>query len=138
LGAMLDEKCSQAEGGRSQAPPSSNLRNALESCGDLLQNLCKGRLPQATAAGAEGGGVGATGVPAGPIAGREDAFRLLLQVAEFFKRTEPHSPVSYALEQAVRWGRLPLPALLAELIPEEQARMQLFKLVGISPPEKNT
>ena len=75
---------------------------------------------------------------AGRIQSREDAFRSLLQVAEFFKRTEPHSPISYALEQAVRWGRMPLPDLLAELIPEEAARLQLFKLVGISPPEKTT
>ena len=145
LCTVLDEKCSQDEGGRSLAPPTSNLRNAMESCCDLVQNLCKGRLPQATTTdGESGGGVGAAaaaspaGIPSGPIGGREDAFRLLLQVAEFFKRTEPHSPVSYALEQAVRWGKLPLPALLAELIPEEPARLQLFKLVGISPPERNT
>ena len=49
---------------------------------------------------------------------REDAFRALLQVADYFKRTEPHSPVAYSLEQAVRWGRMPLPELLTELIPE--------------------
>ena len=74
--------------------------------------------------------------PGSRVQTREDAFRALLQVAEFFKRTEPHSPVSYALEQAVRWGKMPLPDLLAELIPEEAAREQLFKLVGIKPPEQ--
>ena len=67
---------------------------------------------------------------------REDAFRALLQVAEYFKRTEPHSPVAYALEQAVRWGRMPLPDLLTELIPEQAAREQMFKMVGIKPPEQ--
>ena len=69
---------------------------------------------------------------------REEAFRALLQVAEFFKRTEPHSPISYGLEQAVRWGRMPLPDLWAELIPEESARLQLFKLVGIQPPGEDS
>ena len=68
---------------------------------------------------------------------REDAFRALLQVAEYFKRTEPHSPVAYALEQAVRWGRMPLPDLLTELIPEPSAREQIFKVVGIRQPEQS-
>ncbi len=67
---------------------------------------------------------------------REEAFQSLLQIAAFFKRTEPHSPVSYALEQAVRWGKLPLPELLNELIADQGSREQLFKLVGIQSPEK--
>jgi type VI secretion system protein ImpA len=67
---------------------------------------------------------------------REDAFRALLQVADYFKRTEPHSPVAYTLEQAVRWGRMPLPDLLTELIPEQTAREQIFKIVGIKQPEQ--
>ena len=69
----------------------------------------------------------------GQIGSREEAFRALLQVAEFFKRTEPHSPISYTLEQAVRWGRMPLPELLSELVPEDSTREQIFKLVGIRP-----
>jgi type VI secretion system protein ImpA len=59
-----------------------------------------------------------------------------LVVAQFFKKTEPHSPVSYALEQAVRWGRMGLPELLSELIPDDASRVQLFKMVGIRPPEQ--
>ena len=52
----------------------------------------------------------------GGLGSREEAFRTLEQVAQFFRRTEPHSPISYQLEQAVRWGRLPLPDLIHELI----------------------
>jgi predicted component of type VI protein secretion system len=66
---------------------------------------------------------------------REDAFRDLLEIADFFRRTEPHTVVSYALEQIVRWGRMSLPELLAELIPEEPSRKNLFKQVGIKSPE---
>ena len=40
---------------------------------------------------------------------QEDAFRVLTSVADYFRRTEPHSPISFLLERAVRWGRLPLP-----------------------------
>ena len=81
------------------------------------------------AASQEAGGVG-------QARSRDEAFRTLLQAADFFKRTEPHSPVAYLLEQAVRWGRMPLPDLWAELIPEEDYRRQLFKLVGIRPVER--
>jgi type VI secretion system protein ImpA len=68
------------------------------------------------------------------IATREDAFRCLLKVAAFFRQTEPHTVLSYSLEQAVRWGRMPLPELLTELIPDDSARLNLFKQVGITPP----
>ena len=78
------------------------------------------------------------GAVASRVQTREDAFRLLLQVADFFKRTEPHSPVAYALEQAVRWGKMPLPALWSELLPDEAARSQLFRLVGIRTEENQT
>jgi len=115
----------------------------LETCRDLLQSLCRDRQPDAPPADstsegapAEAAAAGGDRKASGPIRNREAAFQSLLQVAEFFKRTEPHSPISYALEQAVRWGRMPLPDLLTELIPEEAARLQLFKLVGITPPGK--
>jgi type VI secretion system protein ImpA len=140
LDRMLDEKCGRDDRGFSLAPPSSNIRAALQGCHDVIKSI----IP---AADDDGNGEAAGAVPAvlgdrgGAAAGRgqtrEDAFRALLQVAEFFKRTEPHSPVSYALEQAVRWGRMPLPELLTELIPEDAARDHLFRLVGIRPPESS-
>jgi type VI secretion system protein ImpA len=74
----------------------------------------------------------------GKIQTRDDAFRALLMVADFFQRTEPHSPVSYALRQAVRWGQMPLPELLTELIPDATVRDGLFRHVGIKVEEKGT
>jgi type VI secretion system protein ImpA len=70
----------------------------------------------------------------GRLVTRDDALNALLQVADYFRRTEPHSPVSYSLEQAVRWGRMSLPELLAELIPDEAARTQLSLRAGIPKP----
>jgi len=55
----------------------------------------------------------------------------LMKVSEFFKSTEPHSPISYNLQQAVKWGHMSLPELLQELIPDESARTEYFRLVGI-------
>ena len=41
----------------------------------------------------------------------------------------------YALEQVVHWGKLSLPELLSELIADEGPRKNVFKQVGIKPPE---
>ncbi|MGL5094640.1 MAG: type VI secretion system protein TssA, partial [Planctomycetia bacterium] len=76
---------------------------------------------------ATGGGGG------GALRSREDALRALQQIADYMRRTEPHSPVSYAVDQAVRWGRMPLPELLQELVDDDGSRKQMFRLVGIRP-----
>jgi type VI secretion system protein ImpA len=137
LCAVLDEKCG------AQAPPSSSIRSAIDASLEIVTSVAKDKLSVATdessVATAEGGEAGAAGgvTAPGTIRTRDEAFKLLLKVAEFFHRTEPHTPVSYAVEQAVRWGRMPLPDLLAELIPETTARDQFFRQVGIRSPDQS-
>ncbi|OAN11060.1 type VI secretion protein [Photobacterium jeanii] len=63
---------------------------------------------------------------------RQDAIAELKRISTFFRKTEPHSPMSYAIDQVVRWSDLALPDLLAELIDDGSAREGYFKLVGIS------
>ncbi|NGM19849.1 type VI secretion system protein TssA [Roseomonas stagni] len=70
---------------------------------------------------------------AGPIRTREDALRELGRIADFFRATEPHSPLAYTLEEAVRRGRMTLPELLAEIIPDEEARFGMLSRLGIRP-----
>jgi type VI secretion system protein ImpA len=67
----------------------------------------------------------------GTIQNREDALASLVRVASFFRKTEPHSPVSYALEQAVRWGKMPLPELLMDLVQNTDVRGEVFRRLGI-------
>jgi type VI secretion system protein ImpA len=136
----LDERC---EG---KSPPASNIRAALETCLDTVNAMARDKLASASGEGEEEAPAGEDGeagaaaadgqaMAAGTIRTREDAFRALTKVADFFRRTEPHTPVSYALEQVVRWGRMALPELLTELIPDDGPRQQLFKQVGIRPPD---
>lgn len=66
---------------------------------------------------------------------RAQAIKQLDVIAEFFKKTEPHSPMSYAIEQVVRWSDLSLPELLQELITDGDARNGFFKLSGIKTEE---
>jgi type VI secretion system protein ImpA len=141
LNVLLEEKC----GGR--APPSSNIRAALAACLEAINYVARDKLTaardraaiaaEAEAAAGPGNGEAAAAAPgspaavAGVIRNREDAFRTLLQLAEYFRRTEPHTPVSYGIEQIVRWGRMSLPELLMELIPDDTSRESFFKQVGI-------
>lgn len=131
LCAVLDGRCGP------DAPPSSAIRTALAECQDVVRAVSKGVLGEGIAESLAGAAAGGGGSAAGDGSGsrriqdRQEALQSLLRVAQFFKETEPHSPVSYALEQAVRWGRMPLPALLIELIPDQSARESVFKLVGI-------
>lgn len=133
LSMALDEACGAA------APGSTHIRGALAELREVAERFARQRNPvaasadgsePATGGSAPSGGAG-TSVAVGAIRTRDDAFRLLLQVAEYFRVNEPHSPVSYATERAVRWGRMPLPELMQELIPEEGQRSQVFRLVGI-------
>ena len=142
LGSALDARCD------GRAPPTSQIRRALEACQDVIKDVARAKLAVASVpaetATANGAPAPAPGSAAGPgeatdgLRSRDDAFRHLLQVAAYFQRTEPHSIVPYALEQVVRWGRTPLPDLLTELIPDDGPRQVLFKQVGIkAPPAPN-
>jgi len=146
LRAALEERAG------SNAPPTSNVRGVLDSALGRLRHIAADRMPVAPepepavgsieAGGAENGAAPAAGAPTaavGPIADREQAFKTLNQIADFFRRTEPHSPIPYLLERAVRWGRTPLPELLAELIPDQNARNMFNSLTGVDPtdPQKD-
>jgi type VI secretion system protein ImpA len=144
LCGVLDEKCGIGADGMPAAPPSSAIRASLVECQDVIRSIARhivepeSQIDTALATTSNGSAItsnGGDGVSMqARIQSRNEAFQALLRVAQFFKDTEPHSPVSYALEQAVRWGRMPLPDLLSELIPDSGSREAVFKLIGIAPP----
>ncbi|MDQ0454596.1 type VI secretion system protein TssA [Rhizobium paknamense] len=138
--ALLTEKLGQ------NAPPSSNIRNVLMEIAAAMRSL-GGRDEAEIAAQpvAEPGEAAPAPVapaavaPVSPegIASREDAFETLLNVARYFRRTEPHSPISLAIETLVRRGRMDFSELLAELLPEPQARQAVLIAAGIKPAREN-
>jgi type VI secretion system protein ImpA len=77
--------------------------------------------------------VGGTGAAGGPrvLRTREDAIRALEEIATFFRKTEPHSPLAFTLDDAVRRARLPLPELLAEVLPDAAVRKLMLTMLGI-------
>ncbi|RPE80251.1 type VI secretion system protein TssA [Vulcaniibacterium tengchongense] len=76
----------------------------------------------AAAAAPAGGGFGA-------IETRREAIAQLRRVAEFFRRTEPHSPVAYLAEKAARWGEMPLHIWLRRVIKDDTTLSQIEELL---------
>jgi type VI secretion system protein ImpA len=69
---------------------------------------------------------------------RADALRQLAAVADYFRRTEPHSPVSYLIQRAVRWGEMPLEAWLQNVIHDESVLEQLRETLGLKDSDNNS
>ena len=84
--------------------------------------------------GAETGGeTGGQARPGGPINSRAAALSQLDQVAQFFRKTEPHSPISYLVQRAVKWGSMPLEDLLKEVVKDSNTLSQIWETLGIVP-----
>lgn len=69
---------------------------------------------------------------AGAIQGRADALKRLAQLAEFFRKTEPHSPISYLVTRAVKWGNMPLETWLQDVIKDETVLFQIRQTLGFN------
>ena len=69
--------------------------------------------------------------PRGALVTREDALRELDRIAEYFRRTEPQSPLAYTLEETVRRGRMTMVELMNEVLPEEEIRNAMLARLGM-------
>jgi len=127
---------------RNQMPGLSGLKKSLDEVGGQVKKILeKKRLEEpdpVDAAESNGGwgdeedsGSGSTGIGSGPIKGRPEALRRLEEVAAFFQKTEPHSPVSYLVQRAVKWGNMPLESWLQEVIKDDNVLGQLRETLGL-------
>jgi type VI secretion system protein ImpA len=70
----------------------------------------------------------------GPIRTRAQALNQLREVAEFFRQTEPHSPVAYLAARAAKWGDMPLHAWLRTVVKDDATLSQIDELLGLGDP----
>ncbi len=142
MATILDERAGEA------SPSTSRVRDLLLAMADTARRFA----PADAAAPAVAGGTAAA--PAAALAapglallplspgaagmGREEALRQLGEIAAWFKRNEPNSPLAYTLDEAVRRGRMSWPDLVAELLPDTSARNSLLVSLGIRPPPEPT
>ena len=136
LGQVLEERAG------ADAPPTSQIRDLLEKVRFAADRLAGPHqnaeaetpaaatsMPSAPPGGAAAGAPATTG-----LASREEALRALAQIADFFRRTEPLSPITYTLQEAVRRGRMTWPELLEEIVPDPMSRSAILSSLGIRPP----
>jgi type VI secretion system protein ImpA len=131
LRALADQKF------EAEAPNMVGLGELLYDVREYLEGRVGPAEEPGEAAPAEEGAVAAVGAapgPAaatGPVSSRADALKRLGEVAEFFRRTEPHTPISYLIERAVRWGTMPLMEVLGEFIKDPQSLAVIQESLGI-------
>jgi type VI secretion system protein ImpA len=127
---------------RKQLPGLTTLQSSLGKVHEQVRKLLDEKrleepdaeIPteEGEAAGGEAGGAASSnGGPGGQVANRRDALIKLAEIASFFQRTEPHSPVSHLVNRAVRWGNMPLESWLQDVIKDETVLFQLRQTLGI-------
>ncbi|QDH16325.1 type VI secretion system protein TssA [Swingsia samuiensis] len=67
--------------------------------------------------------------PARPT--RTELLDAAMEIAQQFRKMEPHSPFSYTLENAIRRARLSLPDLLREVVMDDSSRAEILTRLGI-------
>ncbi|HQU82193.1 MAG TPA: type VI secretion system protein TssA [Pyrinomonadaceae bacterium] len=141
LNRIIEEKFD-----RNQMPGLTNLKKALEDIHLQVKKLLEEkRLEEPnesdnaveTEVAADGETVivaaaGGVAVAAGAIQNRKDALKRLADIADFFQKTEPHSPVSYLVQRAVKWGNMPLDGWLQDVIKDESVLFQLRQTLGLN------
>jgi type VI secretion system protein ImpA len=132
---------------RNQMPGLRNLKKSLEDIRGVVKPLLEEKRQQEpdeaeetteTVEGEDGTvQVRTVAVPTGAITNRQDALKRLADVSEYFKKNEPHSPVSYLVQRAVKWGNMPLENWLQDVIKDETVIFQIRQTLGFNTKDPN-
>lgn len=116
-------------------PPGTMLTSALDRVVSCYESKVAHLLvdpEEATSESAGAGGEGGTsGGGDGALGSREDAFRSLLRIADYFDKREPQSLIGQSIREVVRRGRMPMLSLIEELLPDSDARSNFLIRSGI-------
>jgi len=139
LNRVIEEKFN-----RNQAPGITGLKKALDEVHSQVKKLLEEKrieepdavfeTADAAEAGADGtdGADGRSGGVGGPVKNRQDALKRLAEIADFFQKTEPHSPVSYLVQRAVKWGHMGLDTWLQDVIKDNSIIEQVRQTLGFN------
>lgn len=62
---------------------------------------------------------------------REQAMKVLQDIADYFQVNEPHSPVSYMLQKTIKWSQMPLHEWLTHVIKDENPLEAVQEMLGV-------
>ncbi|HNH82966.1 MAG TPA: type VI secretion system protein TssA [Acidobacteriota bacterium] len=132
--------------GRS-APGLNHLKKTLTEMQDLVIRILKDKGgvpgittpplqsepfgPATTQFSPEQRGTEPAGTQYGPIRSRQDALTMLADVATYYRQAEPHSPIPYLIERAIRWSNLSLQEWLREALKSDDALSNVQDLLGL-------
>jgi type VI secretion system protein ImpA len=119
------------------------LQNLLDEMRELLEARGAGQASEAPASEeavpmpetAAPQVVAAPAAAGGPIASRQDALKRLREVGEYFKRNEPHSPLSLLIARAVRWGDMSFEQVVRDLARNADLK-QIWDTLGVGTEDK--
>lgn len=134
------------------APSFTPLLDLLGAVAGCLRYVAADRLATVDAAtpavapGSTAGGLTVGPAAVGPTSARrpgdydnrDEALAVLGLIGAYFRRTEPHSPISYTIEHAVRRARMSLPDLLKELAQDPDHMQHILNSAGIKPNDPDT
>jgi type VI secretion system protein ImpA len=113
---------------------------SLERMASILRNLatdnCADYPPvEEEETESEGAGPAAVAAPQAPMTGeivdRDQAIKMLGKIADFFYKTERHSPISYRIRDTIKWCKMDFPELLQLLLDgDESSISEMQKRVG--------
>jgi type VI secretion system protein ImpA len=142
-----------------EAPGLSGIKKAIEDCRALIESIVKKKgglepepRPARRTPAPEAGVEGLRDTPSHfsgspPFEGgmmslepqdRADALRRLAAVATYFRNTEPHSPISYLVQRAVRWGEMPLEQWLEDVIHDASVLSTVRETLGLKESDGNS
>ena len=75
--------------------------------------------------------------PQSHLQNREQAMKVLQEIADYFQANEPHSPVSYMLQKTIKWSQMPLHEWLAQVIKNDSPLESVQELLGVNTQESN-
>ncbi len=130
---------------RNQVPGMGNLKKALDEVQTQVKKVLEDKRQEEpdeaeaenneeATEGEEGTMVKVAGVAtaSGAIQNRSDALKRLSDIAQFFQKTEPHSPLSYLIQRAVKWGNMPLESWLQDVIKDETVIYNIRQTLGFN------
>jgi len=118
------------------APGLGTLGRSLGDIHDLVAEIEAKKRPAVTNDGHVDDGDGAgieqgLAIPQGAVRSRQEALNRLEEVASYFRQTEPHSPVSFLVQRAVKWGNMGLDGWLEDVIKDPSVLSQLRETLGL-------
>ncbi len=136
---VLDEKASE------DPPSTSHVRDMVRQIFTAANRYAPAVVEAAAPAGEDALAEAGPGAPVETATGpggfsaeartvsRDDALKTLENLATFFRRTEPVSPLAYTLDDAIRRAKLTWPELLEEVVPDPAVRSAILTSLGIRP-----